>query len=68
MLQSTPDAERIVRNDLASAVALAIDLAGFYGTGGDQPPALPTSPASTLWTSQAKPPGALVYFRPMRKS
>ena len=37
MLQSTPDAERIVRNDLASAVALAIDLAGFYGTGGDQP-------------------------------
>lgn len=37
MLQSTPDAERIVRNDLASAVALAIDAAGFYGTGGDMP-------------------------------
>lgn len=37
MMQSTPDAESIVRNDLASAVALAIDLAGFYGTGGDQP-------------------------------
>jgi len=37
MMQSTPDAERIVRNDLAAAVALAIDLAGFYGTGGDQP-------------------------------
>ncbi|KAA0014424.1 phage major capsid protein [Billgrantia pellis] len=37
MLQSTPDAERIVRNDLAAAVALAIDLAGFYGSGGDEP-------------------------------
>ncbi|QTP60921.1 phage major capsid protein [Billgrantia antri] len=37
MLQSTPDAERIVRNDLAAAVALAIDLAGFYGAGGDEP-------------------------------
>jgi len=37
MLQSTPDAERIVRNDLAAAVALAIDSAGFYGTGGDMP-------------------------------
>lgn len=37
MLQSTPDAERIVRNDLASAVAQAIDLAGFYGAGGNEP-------------------------------
>jgi HK97 family phage major capsid protein/HK97 family phage prohead protease len=37
MLQSTPDAERIVRNDLASAVAQAIDAAGFYGAGGNEP-------------------------------
>lgn len=37
MLQSTPDAERVVRNDLASAVAQAIDLAGFYGAGGNEP-------------------------------
>lgn len=37
MMQSTPDAERIVRNDLAAAVALAIDLAGFYGSGVDEP-------------------------------
>ena len=37
MLQSTPDAEAIVRRDLAAAIALAIDLAGFYGGGGDEP-------------------------------
>lgn len=37
MLQSTPDAERVVRNDLATAVALAIDHAGFYGAGGNEP-------------------------------
>lgn len=37
MLQSTPDAERVVRNDLASAVAQAVDLAGFYGAGGNEP-------------------------------
>lgn len=37
MLQSTPDAERLVRDDLASAVAQAIDLAGFYGAGGNEP-------------------------------
>lgn len=37
MLQSTPDAEAIVRRDLAAAIALAIDLAGFYGAGGDEP-------------------------------
>lgn len=37
MMQSTPDAERIVRNDLAAALGQAIDLAGFYGDGGDEP-------------------------------
>ncbi|MGQ7247206.1 phage major capsid protein [Halomonas sp. V046] len=37
MMQSTPDAEAIVRRDLAAALALAIDLAGFYGTGVNQP-------------------------------
>lgn len=33
MIQSTPDAETIVRNDLANAVAQAIDKAGYYGAG-----------------------------------
>lgn len=36
--QSTPDAENLVRADLAAAVGIAIDYAGFYGTGtGDEP-------------------------------
>lgn len=36
--QSTPDAENLVRADLAAAVGIAIDHAGFYGTGtGDEP-------------------------------
>lgn len=36
--QSTPDAENIVRADLAAAVGLAIDYAGYYGTGtGNEP-------------------------------
>lgn len=33
MLQSTPAAEALVMNDLAQVLALAIDLAGFEGTG-----------------------------------
>lgn len=38
LMQSTPDAEGIVRRDLANAIAQAIDLAGYYGTGtGNQP-------------------------------
>lgn len=38
LMQSTPDAEGIVRRDLANAMAQAIDLAGYYGTGtGNQP-------------------------------
>lgn len=38
LMQSTPDAEGIVRRDLANAIAQAIDKAGFYGTGsGNQP-------------------------------
>lgn len=36
--QSTPDAEMIVRNDLVSAIAQAIDLGGYYGTGADHQP------------------------------
>ncbi len=38
MNQATPDAELIVRNDLNRALALGIDLAGFYGTGQDNQP------------------------------
>lgn len=38
MLQSTPDAEGIVRRDLVSAIAQAIDKAGYYGSGtGNEP-------------------------------
>jgi HK97 family phage major capsid protein len=38
LMQSTPDAEGIVRRDLANAMAQAIDLAGYYGPGtGNQP-------------------------------
>lgn len=36
--QSTPDAENIVRADLAAAVGAAIDYAGYYGTGADNQP------------------------------
>lgn len=36
--QSTPDAEMLVRNDLLAAVGLAIDLAGYYGTGATNQP------------------------------
>ncbi|QOE32738.1 major capsid protein [Achromobacter phage Mano] len=36
--QSTPDAEGIVRRDLLNAMAQAIDLAGYYGTGADDQP------------------------------
>lgn len=38
MMQSTPDAEGIVRRDLVNAIAQAIDYAGFYGTGADDQP------------------------------
>lgn len=37
LLQSTPDAEGLTRLDIAKSVGQAIDLAGFYGTGGAQP-------------------------------
>lgn len=37
-MQATPDAERIVVNDLRKAMSLAIDYAGFYGTGADNQP------------------------------
>lgn len=38
LMQSTPDAESIVRGDLVAAIAQAIDLAGYYGTGTDNQP------------------------------
>ena len=37
MMQSTPDAEALVRESLAESLALEIDRVGFYGTGGNQP-------------------------------
>ena len=36
--QSTPDAEALVRDDISSALALAIDLAALHGTGADEQP------------------------------
>lgn len=38
MMQSTPDAEMIVRNDLINALAQGIDLAGYYGSGSGNEP------------------------------
>lgn len=38
MLQATPDAEQIVRADLLRVMALALDLAGIYGTGSNSQP------------------------------
>lgn len=38
MKQSTPDAEALVRFDLACALALTIDKAGYYGTGAANQP------------------------------
>lgn len=38
MLQSSIDVENMVRNDLASVLALRIDLAGLYGTGSNNEP------------------------------
>lgn len=38
MLQSTPDAELIVRNDLLKVMALALDYAVLYGTGASNQP------------------------------
>ncbi len=38
LMQSTPDAEGLVRRDLTNAIAQAIDKAGYYGPGtGNQP-------------------------------
>ncbi len=37
LMQSSPDVELLARNDIAKAVALTIDKAALYGTGGDQP-------------------------------
>ena len=38
LLQSTPDIEMLVRNDLAAVLALAIDKAAVLGTGADGQP------------------------------
>ncbi|GAA5442643.1 hypothetical protein Misp06_00817 [Microbulbifer sp. NBRC 101763] len=38
LLQGTPDAENLVRLDLASRMALGIDRAGLYGTGANGQP------------------------------
>lgn len=38
MMQSTPDAEGIVRRDLANALAQTIDAAGYYGSGSGNTP------------------------------
>lgn len=38
LMQSTPDAEAIVRGDLVAAIAQAIDHAGYYGTGTSNQP------------------------------
>jgi HK97 family phage major capsid protein/HK97 family phage prohead protease len=38
MLQSSIDVENMVRNDLATVLALKIDLAGLYGTGSNSEP------------------------------
>ena len=40
MMQSTPDAELIVRNDLIKVMALAVDKAVLYATGVNQPTGL----------------------------
>jgi HK97 family phage major capsid protein len=37
LIQSTPDVERIVRNDLLSACAIALDAAAINGAGGTAP-------------------------------
>jgi len=38
LIQSSLDVENLVRNDLATVVALAIDLAGLYGSGAANQP------------------------------
>lgn len=38
LLQSTPDAEGIVRRDLLNAVGQALDTAGYYGSGSGNEP------------------------------
>jgi len=38
MMQSTPDAEGIVRRDLVAAIGQALDKAGYYGTGANNQP------------------------------
>jgi len=38
LMQSTPDAEGIVRRDLVAAISQAIDYAGYYGSGASNQP------------------------------
>ncbi len=47
LLQSSIDVEAYVRNEIAVALANAIDAAAFNGAGGDEPTGLLTGPIST---------------------
>ena len=38
LMQSSKDAEALLRDNLAKALALTLDLAGYYGTGTEQQP------------------------------
>ena len=38
LMQSTPDVEALIRDDLATGIALAIDLAAIHGTGANDQP------------------------------
>lgn len=38
LIQSSPDIDQLVNDDLANVVALGIDVAGLYGTGADGQP------------------------------
>lgn len=37
LIQSSLDMERLLREDMATSIALAVDYAGFHGGGGDAP-------------------------------
>ena len=72
LLQSTPDLEGLVRNDLARILAIAADLAAISGTGSSGQPtgilntgginsvALGTNGAAPTWTAVADMVGKLI--------
>lgn len=57
LMQSTPDAEMIVRDDLTKVLALAIDLGGLKGTGTNQPTGitLTSGISDEYWTTDNAP-------------